>query len=128
MDVSIQGLQDAQHDNLKMIRALHPSSGLGEAVRYAATDLHRYSVAITHVDTGALRASHRINYSIYGLEAMAEIYIEPGASNPRGGRPAVYGVVEHSRGGDHAFYERTYSERGDRAVDAGLSILARSLN
>lgn len=128
MQIGIQGLQEAQHDNLRMIRALTPASGLGEAVRDASADLHRYSVMVTHVDTGALRASHRIKFTSFGSDAVAEISIDPSASNPRGGRPLVYGVVEHDRGRDHAFYERTYNERGERALEIGANTLVRRLN
>lgn len=129
MQVSIQGIQEAQRDNLAMIRALQPGSGMGEAVRGAAVELHRYSVVVTHVDTGALRASHRIRFGtgFFG-GAEAEISIDEGARNPRSGTPPrVYGPAEHARGGSHAFYERTYDERGDRALEIGAALLIRSL-
>lgn len=129
MQVSIQGLQDAQQDNAKMIRALRPSTGLGQAVRGTISDLHRYAVIVTHVDTGALRASHRMAFGESYGGAEASISIDEGARNPRTGkRTSEYGPVEHARGGAHAFYERTYEERGDRAVDVGMSALIRSLD
>lgn len=130
MYISVQGLQDAQQDNLKMIRALRPSTGLGQAVRGAISDLHRYAVMITHVDTGTLRASHRIAFGESYGGAEASISIDENAVNPRTGQHAVeYGPVEHARwGGGHAFYGRTYEERGDRAVDVGMSALIRSLD
>lgn len=125
MDVSIQGLQEAQRDNLAMIRALTPYSGLGEAVKLTLVDLDRYAVSVTHVDTGALRASHRIQMD--ALEGT--LSIQDGARNPRSGRlTSEYGPIEHERGDSHAFYERTFEERGDRALEIGASALIRSLN
>lgn len=108
---TIAGIQAAQAANLKIIAALQEREGtaLGRTVLYAAADLHRYAVAVTHVDTGALRASQRIRA---GPGARAEIYIDPSSRNPRTGvPPARYGPVEHARGGSHAFYERTFYER-----------------
>jgi hypothetical protein len=69
-------------------------------------------VSITHVWIvlgGGLRAAHRMQRE--GL-ALWRIYLDPLAVNPRGQRPAVYGPVEHARGGEHAFYERVELERG----------------
>lgn len=128
MPITVQGLQQAQRDNLKMIRALAPNTGLGRAVQVAAIDLQRYTVAITHVDTGTLRAAHRIEMQMSGNAAQATIYVDPTAVNPRSNKRAEeYSVVEHARGEGHAFYERTYNERGDRAVDLGIRALEAEL-
>lgn len=81
----------------------------------------------------------RIDLSIKGIQAlqaqnlkliaMAEglagdvghVYIDPGAINPRSRkRAAEYGVYEHKRGGEHAFFSRTVGE-------AGQQILANAL-
>lgn len=129
VDITIQGLQEAQRDNLKQIAALQPSSALGHGVKAAGTDLLRYAVAVTHVDTGALRAAHREEFSAWSGDALATIYIDPSAVNPRsGGRPSVYGAVEEARGGSHAFYERTFEERGENALQIGADIVMRGLD
>lgn len=117
--LSIEGIQEVQARNLKRIAALQPSGKAGEAVRDAVVALHRYAVTITHVGRyerrgtviggGALRASHRME--IHGL--TGEIYIDPAARNPvTKQKPSVYGVYEHERGGEHAFYDRTRDEYG----------------
>lgn len=111
LTTTIAGIQAAQAANLQLIAAVQAREGsaLGRTVLYAASDLHRYAVAITHVDTGALRASQRIRP---GPGARAEIYIDPSSRNPRTGEaPARYGPAEHARGGSHAFYARTFYER-----------------
>jgi hypothetical protein len=108
--MSIRGLQQAQAANLKLIAAVKPQGGLGRAARYAAVEAERYAISITHVDTGTLRASHRIDQD---GPARFIIHPDPAAKNWRSGsRAAVYGEVENARGGEHAFYERTVSERG----------------
>ncbi len=106
---TITGLQEAQAQNLRRIAALQPSGAFGEAIRVATVAAHRYAVALTHVDTGALQASHRVEVS--GLRGR--VSIDPSGTNPRSGvRPTEYGVYEHQRGGEHAFYERTVREHG----------------
>lgn len=101
VDLSIRGLQEAQARNLARIAALKPNGALGRLVRDLTVRAHRYAVAATHVDTGALRASHRLDVQ----PLRGRIYVDPSAVNPRSKRrPAEYGVYEHHRGGSHAFY------------------------
>lgn len=117
MRFSIRGVQEAQRENLKMVRAVSPSGGLGRAIQYLAEAAHRFAVSVTHVDTGALRASHRLQYQ--GASRWL-LYLDPNAANPRSGaRTSVYGPVEHARGGEHAFYDRT--------LDAGPDLANRAL-
>lgn len=121
MQLSIRGIQEVQKANEQIIAMLRPNSAFGRAVQYATIQAHRYVVAITHVDSGALRASHRME--IKGLHGR--IFIDPtspGINRRRGRRrasqtalrPAVYGPMEHARGGSHAFYQRTEREAGTR--------------
>jgi hypothetical protein len=101
--VSIKGIQKAQAENLRRIAALKPGGELPRAVQMATVQMHRYAVAVTHVDTGSLRASHRITMLDRGL--TGRIDIDPFSVNPWTNQiPHVYGVHEHNRGGDHAFY------------------------
>lgn len=114
---TISGLQEAQHANLRHIMAMKPTGAFGRVVQITTAAVHRYSVAITHVDSGSLRASHRMLVS--GLHG--EVYIDPSASNPRSGkRTSLYGPIEHARGGEHAFYARTEHEYGQKAVAASV--------
>lgn len=107
--LSITGLQEAQQRNLEAIVALTPAGALGRAIQYGSLEAHRYAVAVTHVDTGSLRASHRVEVS----GVRGRIYIDPAARNPRNATPPhEYGVYEHRRGGSHAFYERVEREHG----------------
>lgn len=107
--VTISGLQQMQSRNDRRIARLRSNSDLGRAIQGATAEAHRYAVAVTHVDTGSLRASHRME--VNGLHGR--VYLAPEAINPRSRqKTAVYGYYEHERGGEHAFYERTVNERG----------------
>lgn len=125
MRMDIQGIQEAQRQNAEWMAALRPSGGFGEAIRYGTTAAHRYAVSVTHVDTGALRASHRMGIYEGGREGRVDI--DGGAANPRGQRPARYGVYEHNRGGEHAFYGRTVKEAGPNIVDEMVRIVKESV-
>lgn len=123
---SIKGLQEVQAKNLKMINALKPHGQYGEAIRWATTEAHRYSVQITHVDTGTLRAGQRLEVMLGRLSGL--IYIDPQAINPKSGALASrYGLAEHARGGSHAFYERVLFERGQHIGTNALRIVERGL-
>lgn len=82
---------------------------------------HRHLVAVTHVDTGAYRAAHRIQMS----PGRGVIFVDPGARNPRSGRRVIdYAPVEEARGSSHAAYARTEAEMGAAALDAGIRLIA----
>ena len=123
--LTITGIQEAQAANLRAMMAAKPEGGLGRAVWYGAIDLHRYIVSITHVDTGALRASERVEMR---GDARAEIFIDPSSVNPRTKQPPFkYGVTEEARGGEHAFMYRTYTERGAVASERAAQYLTGRL-
>lgn len=118
--LTITGLQEAQAMNNRAIAALRPEGALGKAVQAATADVQRWAVIYTHVDTGALRASHRME--VGGVRGR--VYIG-GGSNPRSGlATAVYGPVEHARGGSHAFYDRVVSEQGDAIVARAAGLVS----
>lgn len=107
--LSITGIQQAQQRNLRMIAALTPAGALGRAIKLGTIEAYRYAVAITHVDTGSLKNSHRMD--VTGQRGV--IYPESGATNPRSGQAVTdYAKWEHRRGGSHAFYARVETERG----------------
>jgi hypothetical protein len=107
--LTIRGVQEAQRDNIQDIAELKPSGAMGRMIQQVSEELHRYTVSITHVITGALRASHRMELTNGGLRGR--IFIDESSTRPGGGRPAEYGYYENERGGSHAFYDRTIAER-----------------
>lgn len=121
---TISGIQEAQRWNLRAIANLRPDGAFGHAIRDITTQVHRYEVTIAHVDTGAMRASLRIE--IQGLKART--YLDTAAKNPQtGAKTSVYGEIENARGGDHAFGLRTVNEAAPRIVVQALGYLGRSL-
>lgn len=124
MTETIEGLQELQRANEAMIAELQPSGALGRAVKYATTEGHRYAIQITHVDTGTLKAAHRMEVS----NVQGRIFIDPSATNPRSGQPVGrYGPIEHDRGGEHAFYQRTIDEQGDQIGGRALGMVFLAL-
>lgn len=126
LKMTIKGIQEAQRANTRAIAAVQTKGGLGRAVRHGMVQAQRYAVAITHVDTGALKASHRMAFTDRGGMARGRIFIDPSSVNPRGQKPSVYGPVEHERGGGHAFYARTLDERGMQIAREMGEIVARA--
>lgn len=124
LKTTITGLQQAQAANVRLIGELKPAGAFGRAIQYATAEAHREAVSRTHVDTGALRGSHRMQVS--GLHG--EIYLDPGARSPKTGELVeAYGATEHARGGAHAFYRRTVDEAGLRIGRAAASRLTGQL-
>jgi hypothetical protein len=124
LNVTITGLQQAQEANLYNIAQMRPSGAFGRMIQNVTTMAQRYAVSITHVDTGALKASHRID--LRGTHGI--IYLDPAANNPvSGARTAIYGPVEHARGGSHAFYYRTEKEAGLEIVTQATKIFGSEL-
>ena len=121
VSVTIVGLQEAQDANLRAIAALRPGGAIDEAIREVTLRAHRHLVAVTHVDTGAYRAAHRIKMT----KDRGVIFVDTGARNPRSGRRVVeYAPIEEARGSSHAAYARTEAEMGAAALDAGIRLIA----
>ena len=122
--LTITGIQKLQRANSKMIRALKPENELGEAIRYGLTAALRVARIFTHVDTGALKASHMMQYGITTAGPTGTIYIDRSTRNPKtNASPYIYGAYLHGRGGEYAFYERVVTERGDAIGKRMLKIL-----
>lgn len=129
VNLALEGIKEAQQANLRTISQLSPQGRGGRAVFYLISDLWTYAVRITHRDTSALALSHRMEVK----GNRGEIYLDPASQNPRpqgprqtkpNAKPAEYGIYEHNRGGDHAFYDRTIGERGDPALNRAMEYLA----
>lgn len=127
-NVSIKGIQELQAYNIRAIAALQPDGAVGEAIQHGTAALHRHAVVYTHVITGSLRGSHRMDIEAKGMRGV--ISIDPRTVNPRSRqKPVVYGPIEHERGGSHAFYrlaveghgEQVMKEMGDIIIRRGLT-------
>lgn len=121
--IDIKDIQKAMQENQEMIHKLSTGGAFGRALPYALQAAHRYTATITHVDTGALKGSHRMRL-ISRFRGI--IYIDPAAVGPHG-PPAHYGPYEHKRGESHAFYDRVIAEAGNRIADQAEKIAAKEL-
>jgi hypothetical protein len=126
---TIADIQRAQAANQRAIAQLRPGGALGRMVLYITQALHRQAVVDTHVDTGTLRAAHRMLFSEDEHAARGEIFIDPSAVNPRSQQRAeIYGVYEHARGGSHAFYQRAVDEAGPKAVEDAMRLFGAAID
>ena len=122
--ITIKGLQELQDKNARRIAALQPKGALGRAIQYATIEARRYLVSITHVDTGAYRASHRMQVKA----GQGRIFVDPSARNPRSKQlVAEYAELEEARGGEHAAYERTARDMGEQALDRAIQYIQREI-
>jgi len=132
--VSIRGLQEAQARNLRRIAALQPGGVLGRAIQHAAAQAHRWLTYYTPYETGALRASRRIDFDPAGPSAT--IYTDPGARNPASKTPpAEYDVYLHQRGmipgrrgGIQASMPYTIRRRGEQIGRGLIQTVVRGIH
>lgn len=121
----IKGIQEAQEQNLRLIAFFDPGNVVDRGIQVMQAAAHRVAVILTHVETGALRASHRQSPPRGG---MAVIALDSTARNPRSGvKTSEYGVYEHARGGTHAFYARTVNEFGEAILKTGENYYSREM-
>jgi len=114
MTIGISGIQETQRGVNEIMAAFKPGGKFSKAIWRITMSLHRYAVSITHVVTGALRASHRQRMA---SDTIGFIYLDSSAVNPRTHeRTSRYGAFEEQRGGDHAFYMRTVNEAAPGVV------------
>lgn len=100
IELEIQGLEQAQARLGRLLEDVGPQ-GLEGIMAKATLRAHRYASIVVHVDTGRLKNSlfprtHRRGNEVYGVV----------------GTNVVYAPVEHGRGGEHAFFQRTINEDG----------------
>lgn len=108
--IKIQGFERTQAAMLRAVEAVQPTGELGAAVKEALFMVQAYAAEISHEDTGTLSRSHLIQYAGAG---SGFVYPSPYNINPKSHKaPSYYAIYEENRGGGHAFYQRTVSERG----------------
>ena len=125
LKATVQGQAEALAAVREMEREIAgANSAFRRAIGRAAEHGQRYARQISHVDTGELQGAHRARYT---GPLRAEVYIDQGRRNIRGGRPHIYGVYEHARGGGHAFYARTVNEEGGAILTEVANTIIASL-
>ena len=101
MRTTIANLRRAQEANLRLLAATQPGGAAGAAVRAGLAETSRRVLAVTPVDTGSWRASHRVQQR--GMSGSIDI--DPTARNARSGA-LVWRYVERlkRRGGRYDVY------------------------
>lgn len=124
VDLTITGIQELQAANLRRFAALRPTGAVGRALKWGTACLYNHLVAITHVDTGSLKGSRRLEI----VESRSRLFTDPSTVNPRSKvRPVVYDEYEEARGGEHAAWQRTYREKGPYVVTRMSAIIVEGL-
>jgi hypothetical protein len=121
----IEGLKELQEYNQRVVAGIR-GPFLDKAVRETTISAQDYAISITHIWTGALKGSHRVEIKSARNEGI--IFVADDTRNPRTYTPVRdYAPVEHDRGDDHAFYARTVYEYGHVAADRGVDLIMGGL-
>lgn len=121
-NITIQGMQEAQAANLKIIAALSPKGAVGIATQEMTIRAFRWVVTMTHVKSGALKSSRRMDVQ----ELKGIIYTESGR-NPKGQNPRGYDVPEQARGGSHQTYVNFMANQAHIIGRLGVVTMLRNL-
>ncbi len=122
--IRISGIAEVNAAIRRVSDALHSGGEMPRAVEWMTLAALRGVKARTDVDTGAYRAGQT---SEMQNALTGRVFIDPAARNPRSRVPVVvYGPIEEARGGQHAAYQRTYSEQGSAIVNEAGNMLVRA--
>ena len=123
-NINIEGILEAQQANLIAIEAMSPGGAFGQAIKDATIQTHAYELKTMHVDTGAMKASARMDINLEKYRGL--VFLDPDAYGERSGYPAEYAPYEHARGGSHAFAQRTVVEAGPRVGRRAIQTITRA--
>lgn len=101
IDIEIEGLRETQARMERLLEEISAQGGLEAIIAKGTLRAHRYAVGVTHFISGRLRNSHFPQVTATANQVYGTV-----------GTNVAYAMIEHNRGGDHAFYERTVNEDG----------------
>lgn len=120
-NITVQGYQELQAAQRKLVEAMEPTGALGEAVKQTTLKMQKGVISRAHELTGTYKASQMIE--VDGLNGR--VYTAANQS-PRGGVASVYGPIEEARGGSHAAYGATVEADAIPALEeAGRLIVSK---
>lgn len=105
IDIELKNLEKTQTRLRELLQAVSERGGLAGIIAKGTLRAHRYATMIVHVLTGRLKNSlyprtHRRGNQVYGVV----------------GTNVAYAKIEHDRGDDHAYFDRTIDEEGPGIV------------
>lgn len=107
--IKVQNLGEVTRAFTTFERNVKPSGRLGTMVNQIVTSSYRFANQITHVMTGTLKGAQSYNIKRGFSQVEGKIFINRVDINPLNHAPAYkYALVEHDRGGTHAFYYQTF--------------------
>jgi hypothetical protein len=122
MSVAVEGQKELSQAIERILRALKPGGAFDQGAEVGAEVGADYASQIAPRDTGALsRAQIVLRYA-----GHVAIGIDPGVTNPKGGRPDVYGPIVAATVKD--FYGQVVSNRGDDIVARTMQEFVRAAN
>lgn len=121
--VAIEGYQELQAANRKLLAAVRPQGALGAANLYATKSMLRGVESRAHSDTGTYQASIRAEFN--GL--TGRVYVAPNRNPKSGGIAAAYARFEEARGGSHAAFANTAKQDEQRAAQEGVQLIIGAL-
>lgn len=122
MSVRVQGADDVLQAIGRILNALEPGGALDKGAEAGAQEGADYASQIVPRDTGTLANAQTVLQ--YG--GKVAIGIDPGATNPKGGRPDVYGPIVAKTVRD--FYGQVVDNRGDQIVQRTLREFVRAID
>jgi hypothetical protein len=121
--VTVQGYEEIQAAQRKLLEALKPSGALGKAVLYGTVQMQRGTMSRAHRDTGTYAASQTAD-----VQGLAGRVYTAGNANPRTGEAAsAYGPYEEARGGGHAAYGTTFKSDAPGVIGDAIKIIIAEL-
>jgi hypothetical protein len=122
MSVEVEGQKELSQAIERILRALKPGGAFDQGAEVGAEVGADYASQIVPRDTGALsRAQTVLRYA-----GRVAIGIDPGVTNPKGGRPDVYGPIVAATVRD--FYAQVVSNRSDEIVQRIMREFERAVN
>lgn len=101
-----------------------------DTIQASLQDLRDYTSSIVHKETGTL--SRGIEWQYDSTLMRGRLLIAPWAIKVSGRETLqwaqVYGVFEHRRGGEHAFFQRAMRERAPHTAARELQANIRTFN
>jgi hypothetical protein len=121
--VTVQGYEQIQEAQRKLVEALKPSGGLGKAVLYGTVQMQRGTISRIHRDTGTYAASQAAD--VQGL--TGSVYTKANRNPKSGTAASVYGPHEEARGGGHAAYGTTFKSDAPGVMADAIAIIVSEL-
>ncbi len=121
--ITVQGYEQIQAAQRKLLEALKPNGALGKAVLYGTVQMQRGVTTRVHRDTGTYAASQ-----MGDVQGLAGRVYTAGNRNPESGEPAsAYGPYEEARGGGHAAYGTTFTSDAPGVIADAIKIILAEL-